>query len=97
MAPNQINSKKKTPKQLERYFKGVSNHHRVEILQLIAKRQGITLGDIAEILECNFKTISEHTRKLVQSGLVNKKYRGLQVEHNLSPYGEKFLEFMASF
>ncbi len=89
--------KQKTPKQLERYFKGVANHRRVEILQLIAKRRGVTLGDIAEILECNFKTISEHTKKLVQAGLVNKKYRGLQVEHDLSPYGERFLEFMKSF
>ena len=97
MAPNQINAKKKTPKQLERYFKGVSNHRRIEILQLIDKKQGITLGKIAEILECNFKTISEHTKKLVQAGLVNKIYNGLLVEHNLSPYGEKFLEFMESF
>lgn len=87
----------KTPKQLERYFKGVANHRRIEILRLISKKEGITLDGIADTLDCNFKTISEHTRKLVQAGLVNKKYRGREVEHSLSPYGRRFLKFTQTF
>ena len=87
----------KTPKQLERYFKGAANHRRIEILSLISKKEGITLDRIAETLDCNIKTISEHTRKLVQAGLVNKKYRGREVEHSLSPYGNRFLAFINTF
>jgi DNA-binding MarR family transcriptional regulator len=87
----------KTPKQLERYFKGAANHRRIEILGLISKKEGITLDRIAETLDCNIKTISEHTRKLVQAGLVNKKYRGREVEHSLSPYGNRFLTFINTF
>jgi len=64
---------------------------------LISESEGITVDEICQALNANFKTISEHIRRLVQAGLVNKKYRGRQVEHYLSPYGKKFLKFMNSF
>lgn len=89
--------KTKTAKQLERHFKGVANHRRIDILKLIAENENISLEDIAEGLKCNFKTISEHTRKLVQAGLVNKKYQGRMVAHSLSPYGKIFCEFIKTF
>jgi len=87
----------KTAKQLERYFKGVANHRRLEILLLIAKNEGLTLERIADVLNCNLKTISEHTRRLVQAGLLNKKYRGREVAHSLSPYGKRFVNFTKTF
>ena len=87
----------KNAKQLERHFKGMANHRRIDILLLIAKRDGLTLDNIAEYLDCNFKTISEHTRKLAQAGLVNKKYKGRSVLHSLSPYGKIFYEFIRTF
>ena len=87
----------KTAKQLERYFKGVANHRRLEILNLVNKNEGITLGQIAETLDKNIKTISEHTRRLVQAGLVNKTYVGREVVHTLSPYGTMVLEFLRTF
>jgi len=64
----------KTAKQLERHFKGAANHHRIDILLLVSESPNITLDGIAEKLNRNFKTISEHTRRLVQAGLLNKKY-----------------------
>lgn len=87
----------KTPKQLERYFKGAANHRRLQILFLIKSNQGLALEDIAYRLKCNLKTISQHTRRLVQSGLLNKKYKGRSVQHFLSPYGERFVEFAEKF
>jgi len=87
----------KTSKQLERYFKGAANHRRLDILLLIAESGGITLEGIAETLNCNIKTISEHTRRLVQAGLLNKKYQGRSVAHSLSPYGERFIKFIKTF
>ncbi len=86
----------KTAKQLERHLKGVANHRRIEILWLIAERQGISLDGIADALECNIKTIAEHTRKLAHAGLVDKKYRGRVVEHTLSPYGKIFYKFLTT-
>ncbi len=87
----------KTAKQLERHFKGVANHHRIAIMGLIAEQEGIGLDAIAKALEGNFKTISEHTKKLVHAGLVDKKYQGRTVTHKLSPYGKVFYRFITSF
>jgi len=87
----------KTPKQLERYFKGAANHRRISILIIVEKNDGIIVDGIAEKLEANFKTISQHTRSLVQAGLLNKKYKGQSVAHSLSPYGRAFLKFMKTF
>ena len=87
----------KTYYDLERIVKGFANHRRIEILMLIAKNSGITLEDIAEDLRCNIKTISEHTRRLVQAGLVDKKYEGRSVMHTLSPYGKIFYRFIETF
>jgi len=87
----------KTPKQLERYFKGAANHWRISILIVVGKSPGIAVEGIVEEVGGNFKTISQHTRRLVQAGLLNKKYLGRQVTHALSPYGEEFLRFMKTF
>jgi DNA-binding transcriptional ArsR family regulator len=87
----------KTPKQLERYFKGAANHRRIAILCAVEKHNGISVEEIATQLNANIKTISQHTRSLVQAGLLNKSYQGRQVAHSLSPYGKSFLSFMKSF
>ena len=87
----------KTAKQMERHLKGIANHYRIEILLIIAERDGITLEDIVETLGANEKTIGEHTRRIYQAGLLNKKYRGKFVEHTLSPYGKIFVRFLKSF
>jgi predicted transcriptional regulator len=87
----------KNSRQLERIFKGIANHRRIAILLLIKNNPGMSLLEISNTLKCNIKTISEHIRKLVISGLVNKKYQGRMVIHNLSPYGEKVIKFSKSF
>jgi len=87
----------KTPKQLERYFKGAANHRRIAILLAVDKSNGIAVEELADTLGANLKTISQHTRSLVHAGLLNKYYRGRQVAHSLSPYGKSFLKFMRTF
>ncbi len=87
----------KTSKQLERYFKGAANHRRLDILFLVSETEGVTLEEIAEKLGCHIATTSEHTRRLVAAGLLNKQYKGREVEHSLSPYGKMFLKFAKTF
>ena len=82
---------------MERHFKGIANHRRIDILLLINRKERITVEDIAQDLGVNFKTISEHTRRLVQAGLVDKKYHGRTVEHSLSPYGKQLIKFITTF
>lgn len=90
-------SKLKTPKQMERHLKGISNHYRISILLLIDKEKDITLDGIIQKLKANDKTIGEHTRRLYQAGLINKKHNGNFVMHTLTPYGNKFVNFLKSF
>ena len=92
-----IKKQQKTPKQMERHLKGVANHRRIEILFIVAENDGVTLDSICEIMNGNIKTISEHTKKLVQSGLINKARKGRGVAHSLSPYGKRFLKFIKYF
>ncbi len=87
----------KTPRQMERHLKGVANHWRISILYLISENEGISLDEISEKLGGNIKTISEHTKKLVQAGLINKNRSGRGVSHSLSPYGKRFLKFIKTF
>lgn len=87
----------KTAKQLERYFKGAANHRRLSILSLIDKNEGLALEQIAECLDCNIKTISEHTHRLVRAGLLNKTHQGRSVAHSLTPYGKHFIKFIKIF
>ena len=90
-------TKWKTAKQMERHLKGMANHHRIDILLLLAKQKGISLNSISSALDANEKTIGEHTRRLYVAGLVNKKYQGNVVEHSLSPYGRTFVRFLKTF
>lgn len=87
----------KSAKQMERHLKGVANHRRIEILFLVAANPGITVENLAEDLDCNVKTISEHTRRLAQAGLVRKNYKGRNVAHELSPYGKIIYKFLETF
>ena|SRR3989344_9676375 len=91
---NEYNENMKNSNQLERHFKGLANHRRLDILFLISKTPGLTLEKISGILDCSFATLSVHTQKLVQAGLLEKKYIGRSVAHTLSPYGKKFLKFI---
>jgi len=89
--------KLKTSKQMERHLKGLSNHCRIEILLLIGNSSGITLENIIETLGANEKTIGEHTRRLYNAGLLDKKHIGRYVSHSLSPYGKLFVKFLRNF
>lgn len=77
---------------LERIYKGVANHRRIEILFLLVKFKELSLNEIADLLKCNIKTISEHSKRLKIAGLINKRYKGNVVSHTISPYGEKIIK-----
>ncbi len=84
----------KNSKQLEKHFKGLANHRRLDILLMVHKNPGITLDGILEEINCSLPVVSIHTHKLVNAGLLDKKYIGRAVAHTLSPYGKKFLNFI---
>jgi len=84
----------KSFRQLERVAKGFANHRRIEILELIQKEPELSVMQIADRLKINFKTISEHVRRLAIAGLVLKRNQGASVCHKLSDRGVIILKFL---
>lgn len=83
-----------TTRQLERIVKGFSNHRRIEILSLLDRNPELSVFGISERLDVNFKTISEHTRRLTIAGLVMKRNEGNMVRHKLTNQGKSILKFL---
>ncbi len=81
-------------RKLEKVVKGFANHRRIQILALLAEQPGLSVLEISDALNVNFKTISEHTRRLALSGLVAKKNMGTEVEHSVSLLGRHVLKFL---
>ena len=58
----------KDSKKLERHFKGIANHRRIDILKLIKKNESLTLQKICQTLNCNIKMAgTPYTRHIVSS------------------------------
>ena len=81
-------------KKLQSIVKGFANHRRIQIMELLKGYPEISVSEISARLKVNFKTISEHTRRLALSGLVLKRYKGSNVLHALSPLGNNILKFL---
>lgn len=83
-----------TYRQLERLTRGFANHRRIEIMELLKQTPELSVEEIAEHLRVNFKTISEHTRRLAIAGLVLKRRDAHSVRHKLSERGVQALKFL---
>ena len=81
-------------KNVERITKGVANHRRLAMMELLKKEPELSVDEIATSLKINFKTASEHVRRLAMSGLVLKRYEGNFVRHKLTYRGESILKFL---
>lgn len=94
MNTNKNKFKIKNRRQLERVVKGFANHRRIQILDLLDRKPELTVADISEQLDVNFKTISDHIRRLAIAGLVMKRYRGSSVHHKLTSRAKHILKFL---
>ena len=81
-------------RQLERLVRGFANHRRIEVLDLLESEAELDLREIARRCAINYKTASEHLRRLAVAGLVTKRAKGTHVLHLLSPRGKKVLMFL---
>ncbi len=85
---------KKTHRQLERLTKGFANHRRIGILELLKKSPELSVEEIADCLGINFKTASDHVRRLAIAGLVLKRNEGNFVRHKLTSNAHTILKFL---
>ena len=79
---------------LERTVKGFANHRRIQILELLEKKPELSVEEISAQLAVNFKTVSEHIRRLAIAGLVLKRHEGNMVRHKLTRRAETILKFL---
>ena len=87
-------AKKKNYRRLERIVKGFANHRRIQILELLQKEPELSVFEISDKLNINFKTASEHIRRLDIAGLVMKRSQGLCVRHKLTNRATSILKFL---
>lgn len=84
---------RKRQRELEIILKGVASHRRIQIIDLLDKQTELSLFEIAEHISINFRTASEHLRKLTIAGIVMKRSDGASVRHALTNRGKGILKF----
>lgn len=63
-------------------------------MELLAREPDLSVVEVSETLRVDFRTISEHLRRLHNAGLVLKRNIGNEVEHVLSKSGISILKFL---
>ena len=86
--------KNKSFHHLERIVRGYANHRRIEIIDLLEIHPELSVAEISEKLNINFKTASEHIRRLAIAGLLMKRSDGTSVRHKLTVRGLSILKFL---
>jgi predicted ArsR family transcriptional regulator len=81
-------------KQIETIVKGFANHRRLDILFLLENESELSLQEISQRLDINFKTASEHLRRLMLAGLIVKTNDANFVLHTITPRGRDVLAFL---
>ena len=85
---------KKTNRELERIIKGVANHRRLQILELLGKEPELSVQGVAEKLKSEFKNISAHINRMTIAGLVIKRSDSKSIRHKLTKRGIIILKFV---
>jgi predicted transcriptional regulator len=84
----------KSFRHLERIVRGFANHRRIQVLEMLASKSDLDLAALARGAGMNYKTASEHLRRMAVAGLVLKKAKGTHVLHAVSPRGREVLKFL---
>ena len=81
-------------RKLERVIKGIANHRRLQILELLSEEPELSVQEIAERLKSEMKNISAHITKMAIAGLLIKRSDSKSVRHKLTKRGEIILKFV---
>lgn len=87
-------SKEKSYRTLERLVRGFANHRRIQLMEVLKKTPELSVDEIADLLNINYKTVADHLRRLAIAGLVLKKSDSVSIRHKLTPRAEYVLKFL---
>ncbi len=79
---------------IEKIVKGFANKKRIDIIYLLNDKPGLSVADISEELNIEFKNASAHIGKLAGAGILFKKSLGNLVTHFLTKRGKSILQFV---
>jgi len=68
---------------LDALFKALGDETRREILKMLAKKE-MTAGEIANVFNQSWPTISHHLKILKESGLISDEKKGLHIIYALN-------------
>ena len=83
-----------TVRELEGVVKGFANHHRIQILTLLGSHPELPVTQIAERLQMDLATASEHIRRMTAAGVLIKRHEGRWAYNRLSQRGMQVLDFL---
>jgi DNA-binding transcriptional ArsR family regulator len=63
---------------------------------MLEKTPELSVDEIADELDINFRTASEHIRRLAIAGLVIKRNDGNSVRHKITSRGKSILVFLGT-
>ncbi len=86
--------KEKNYRTLERLVRGFSNHRRIQIMEVLKKTPEMSVDEVAELLNINYKTAADHLRRLAIAGLVLKKSDSVSIRHKLTDRAAYVLKFL---
>jgi len=81
-------------RKLERLVRGFANHRRLQIMDLLKRKSELSVFEIADELNINFKNTAQHLQKLAAAGLVLKRSFGSAVHHKLTSRALAVLNFL---
>lgn len=87
-------AEKKSYRELERMVRGFANHRRIQILEILKKKPELSVDEIATFLDCSYKTVADHVRRLAIAGLVLKRNQDVSVRHRNTDRAEAILKFL---
>lgn len=86
--------KEKNYRTLERLVRGFANHRRIQLMEVLKRTPEMSVDEIAELLNINYKTAADHLRRLAIAGLVLKKSDSVSIRHKLTARAEYVLKFL---
>lgn len=78
---------------MEVVTKGLANHRRLQILDLLGENPELSVNEISKLVGTDFNNASSHLNRLLISGLVMKRHDGNFVRHKLTVRGLNILKF----
>ena len=79
-------------KRTEKIFKALANQKRLEIIQLLRKKGGFSMLEIAERINLSFRSTSKHLSQLLGAEIILRDRQGRFTEYRLSPDAPKLFK-----